>query len=140
MELQKPKRKAEVASVIFFFAFIGATYLSGSLPFIPSEEYLSFLTYIAFPTLCAFFIYGLFFNKNKATGLSSYITELNKRHTLVKKFIYRFLAAVGIPFLPALILSLIQWYPAWPSQYLCSEQTSFEAVIVKFGDLPEPSA
>lgn len=134
MESNKPKNRRGIVGITFLFVFIGITYLSASLPFVPSEAFLNFLMYVAFPSGCVFLMYKGF-KKGKASTPSVFRQELDKRTTIIKKVAYAAMFIVGIPFASALTLFLSQWYPAWPSQYIYTEQVNFEATIIDFSDL-----
>lgn len=129
---QTSSKKSSI-SIIVLIVFIGITYLSASLPFIPSFEYLSFLKYIAFPIFCLFLFYRVYILKDKETGLPHYKKELKAEEGLKNKLKIVLFLPFAILFAPAVILALAQWYPAWPSQFIYSDEVKVIATVTRLG-------
>lgn len=103
---------------------------SASMPFIPSQEYISFLTYGLYPAILAFFMYVVFIKKEPKTGLTGYQLAINQQITKAGKLKTKVLTPFAVIFGLAVMMYTVMWYPAWPSSFQVSpEQTLIGKVI-----------
>ena len=134
--MAKPINKKLLSLLIAIPAvFSVLTIYSFRQPYIPSEEYLSFATFILFPALALILLLFVSFKKWKKTGLTGLQMRLQEADSFIDRFKIILQLLITAPAFTALMVWATHGYIAWPLQLFQGERITFEAEVIEHNSL-----